>query len=139
MGDMKNERGTTLISILLTLLIIGITMPLLIHFLTYIHVTDTDQDMPIEHFFIFLRNDTLMATDVYADENDIVYFQLSTGEVARIEQYKNMIRRRVDGKGHEIYLRDIETFQVESLPYGIRVTIINEEGETYEKSIAFYE
>src|SRR5699024_1969959 len=104
----KTEQGTTFISILISLVSIVITTPLVIHFLTYIHVSEADEDLPIQHFLIFLRNDVLSATDVSMDGNNRIYFHLQDGKIARVEQYKNMIRRRVDEKGHEVYLRDIE-------------------------------
>src|SRR5699024_1254288 len=110
-----------------------------IHFLTYIHVSEADEDLPIKHFLIFLRNDVLSATDVSMDGNNRIYFHLQDGKIARVEQYKNMIRRRVDEKGHEVYLRDIEDFSVQSLAYGLKLTITTEKGKVYEKTIAFYQ
>jgi|SRR5690625_4609169 len=135
---MKNEQGTTFISVLISLFCIVITMPLIIHFLTFIHTSEADDDLAFQYFYIFIRNDALTATDVYIDENNRMYFYLPTGEIAKVEQYRDVIRRRVDEKGHEIYIRNIEDFSVQLLAYGIKIIITTEKGKTYEKTIATY-
>lgn len=134
----NDEQGSTFISMLMALVIIIITMPLIIHFLTHIHASKFNDDLSIQQFYIFLRNDVLTADHVYSNENNL-YFYLPTDEIAKIEQYQNMIRRRVDEKGHEIYLRNIDSFTLHPLSYGTKVVIISEEGEMYEKTIVHYE
>ena len=54
-----------------------------------------------------------------------------------MEHYKNVIRRQVKG-GHEIYLRDVQDFQIEPLPYGGKIIITMETGGIYEKNFDFY-
>ena len=114
-------------------------LPLLVAFFSYfVQTQESTNELAIQQFFIFVRNDVLLAQGIY-EQNDVLYFQLITGETATLEQYRNQIRRRVDQKGHEVYLRDIDSFSVEALTYGVNIIIMTSDGERYEKSIAFYE
>jgi competence protein ComGF len=138
----NNEAGFTLISLLLSLMILVITLPLLIFFLSQIQAEPDDEHIRAHQFFIFIVGDMERAESVYIAEN-MLYFNLTTGDTARIEQYQDQIRRRVremDKKtfeGHEIYLRDIQSVYFAPLSYGFQVTLKMESGETYEKKIAY--
>jgi|SRR5690625_3503293 len=135
--DINNERGMTFISMFLTLVIIAITLPFLIYFLQNIHTSTYKEDMSVQQFFIFVRNDAISAKHVYSKQNRLL-FDLKSGEQAKIEYYPKLIRRQVDGKGHEIYLRDIESFSIQPLSYGSKLVVTTLKGETYEKTIAHY-
>src|SRR5690625_4014736 len=125
----KNEEGITLLSVLFTLLIIMIVLPFIIHFFSHIQQAKMSTDLTVEQFFIFLRNDSLFADRVYSADNKL-YFQLSSGKIAKIEQFDNVIRRQIDGEGHEIYIRYIESFSLQPLSFGTKVVIKTEEGAT---------
>ncbi|MFD2133537.1 competence type IV pilus minor pilin ComGF [Pseudogracilibacillus auburnensis] len=127
-----------MIELLLTLMIITMTLPFVALFFSYINTPSFEEDMSIQQFFIFLRNDALLADNVYS-ENNKLFFNLTTNEIAKIEYYPSLIRRQVNGKGHEIYVRDIASLTIESLPYGSKIIVQTVKGETYEKTIAHYD
>lgn len=112
-------------------------MPIIIHFLNYIHPVSTKAELSVQQFFIFIRNDIILAEHVYSVDQKI-YFTLTSEETAVIEQYKDIIRRQVDGRGHETYLRDIETFGVEQFDNTIKITLADKEGRTFEKTFNLY-
>lgn len=134
----KNEQGVTFISMLLTLFIIIITMPIIIHFLNYVHPLHHEEELSAQQFFVFIRNDIIMAQHVYSQNNKI-YFQLSSEETAVIEQYKDIVRRQVNGRGHETYIRNVDTFTVEQLKDTVKIILTNKEGSTYDKAFSLYE
>jgi competence protein ComGF len=138
MGIRKNESGTTFLSVLITFVIVIITLPILVYLLTYVEPVKHHNELAVNQFFMFLRNDVLTSEHVYSDDNKM-YFLLSTGEIAHIEQYRNVIRRQINGRGHEIYIRNIDSFTLQPISFGTWVTITTEEGEVYEKKIAHYE
>lgn len=134
----KNESGATLLSILITFVIIMITLPLIIYLLTYVQPVKHHDELSVNQFFTFLRNDVLTSEHVYIEE-DKMYFLLPTDEVAHIEHYQNVIRRQISGRGHEIYIRNIDSFTLQPISFGTQVTIVTKEGKKYEKKIAHYE
>lgn len=135
---MKNEAGFTFISMMLALFILIMIVPLIHLLLTNVRIEPLSSDVKVQQFYLLLRNDFLKAKDVTSN-GDIIYLQLETGEIATIERYNELIRRQVQGRGHEIYLRNVKQFQLEELHYGIKTAVTTTEGKTYEKTIAFYE
>lgn len=122
---------------LLSIVVIMITLPLLIHFYSYVDTQKLNDDLIVQQFFVLVRNDILASEYVDYNQN-ILYCHLITGEVARIEQYQDVIRRRVDARGHEIYMRNVESFALQPVSYGINISITTKDGEEYEKTIANY-
>ena len=136
MGLKKDEGGFTMISLLLTIVMIAVTMPIIIFLIQHLTVKPNDNHIIAHQFFTFLYHDTLTAENVEIVNNKI-YFTLNDHETASIEQYENLIRRRVLGKGHEIYIREIDTFNVFPETFGYRVNLKMTNGEEYEKTIAY--
>jgi|SRR5699024_6733768 len=134
----NDEAGMTFVSMLMAMTIFGISLPFIIFFLSQLDSPQLDEDLQVQQFFIFIRDDALMSEHVYAEDNKL-FFSLDTGETAKVEQYQNLIRRQVNGRGHEIYLRNIETFIVKPVAFGNKLIITTDKGATYEKTIATYE
>ncbi|MEW9677522.1 ComGF family competence protein [Lentibacillus sp. L22] len=134
----KNKNGFTFITLLVTITILFTTLPFTAYFLQSIDPYSHDQERAIQQFFYFLRDDVLQATD-YAVTPTKLTLKDKNQTTITIEQYQNLIRRQVKGKGHEIYLREVKKVLFEKLPYGIKVSITSAQGETYEKSIMFYQ
>ncbi len=138
MEKRKSEQGFTFVSLLIALSILALILPLTGHLLQAASFPDQKEELTIRQFFLFLRNDMINARDYEIDSQEIKLV-LDSDEIATIEKYGLHIRRQVDGKGHEIYLRDIRDVHFSKLPYGMRVSITSSEGEQYEKTIIFYE
>ena len=131
-----SNNGFTLMSVMFTLFIILLTLPFIGYLLKNSSNTEQYEDISVQQFFIFLRNDIIYAKDTYI-ENNILFLKTKEDEKAKMEHYKNVIRRQVKG-GHEIYLRDVQDFQIEPLPYGGKIIITMETGGIYEKNFDFY-
>jgi competence protein ComGF len=140
---LNNERGFTLISMLLTAAILFITIPLLTYLIKSSAYSSHYDELNVQQFFHLLQNEVDNAAG-YTINSNIIKLVLpeESGDgklvTATFEQYDNLIRRRVDNQGHEVYLRDVETFKVSSLPYGFRVNVLTLQGVHYEKTIVFY-
>lgn len=132
-----NEQGFTFIEMLLILSILMITLPFIVYMMHHIQTTPDHDDISVQQLFVHLRNDVLRTKSIHASD-DRLYFITDENETASIDHYDQVIRRRVEGKGHEIYVRDINSFQVQTLPYGFRLTVTTLQGATYEKILAAY-
>lgn len=135
----KNERGFTLISILLSISIIAVTLP----FTGYLINSTTDtsshyEEISTTQFFHFLRDDVIKASSYIIDPSTLT-LTLDDETTATIEKYGKLIRRKTNRGGHEIYLRDVEAITFTELPYGIHTTVTSMQGERYEKTVIFYE
>lgn len=131
---LKYEDGFTLINSLLRLFLISISLPILVFVFTKIKVISNEESLMVNQLFFILQNESFTAEDVYQIGNRL-YFKLNHVEVATIEQYNNVLRRRVDNRGHEIYLRNIQSFHLEPLNYGINIKIETEKGDIYERTL----
>lgn len=137
MAIRNRERGFTFLSTLFAITILFLTLPLLPSLLNTMQFSSSYNELATQAFFQYLRDDTIRATD-YKVKTEVVTLSLRDGKQATIEQYKDQIRRRVDGGGHEIYLRNIKDVKFYSLPFGFRVKITTDSGEKFEKTIVFY-
>lgn len=51
------------------------------------------------------------------------------------ERWGSYLRRRVNGKGHEIMLYNVRSFAFEPVPQGIKIRVVRDSGETHEEEI----
>ncbi|WP_158701707.1 ComGF family competence protein [Lentibacillus sp. Marseille-P4043] len=138
MGIARTERGFTFLTLLLTVTILFMTLPFISYLIKSAAYSTNYQEESIQQFLYFLRDDVIKATD-YAVTPTAIKLIINDEETVTIEQYETLIRRQVNGQGHEIYLRDVEEVSFTSLPYGIHAKITSIQGETYEKQIIIYQ
>lgn len=131
-----SEAGFTLISTLISFSLILLSLPLIYQLISEVKAIKNLELSPYK-FIVFIKDDIHRSKHLIAKDNKL-YFYLATEEVATIEQHGDLIRRRVDNRGHEIYLRDIVKFQTKSLDYGVKVLIVFKDGEIYEKVFNTY-
>ncbi|WP_081504611.1 competence type IV pilus minor pilin ComGF [Virgibacillus halodenitrificans] len=134
---LKAEKGFTFLNMLLALSLLLLLLPLPFELVKVGKYTSNDMELSLQQFTHFLMEDSLAAVGYKVDPTS-VSLQFSDGKIAVISQYKNQIRRQVDGEGHEIYLRDIKKVQFSPLPYGYHVSVTSDKGDSYEKTIPFY-
>lgn len=130
----RNDRGFTLINALFRLFLVTLSLPIFIFAFAKLKVLPTEDSLMMYQFFHVLQNEMYMAEEVYQIGNRL-YFKLNDYETAMIEKYESFLRRRINNKGHEIYLRDVEDFELETIPYGIKLTIELEKGGVYERTL----
>lgn len=134
----RREQGFTLLSMLFVMTILLATLPLLAY-ITKSTIYDSNYDeLSIQQFFQFLRDDFISATDYAVSKNKLILIDSADGNRVSFERYNHTILRQVDGTGHDIYLRDVKGVTFTALPYGVHVEITSLEGEHYEKTIVFY-
>jgi len=134
MDLMRNESGFTFFEMLLILSIIIITLPFITFLLQKMNDNGHQDHISVQQFFNFVQKDAEKAEEVY-HENNRLFFVLNPYETAAIERYDNVIRRNVNGKGHEIYLRGIQSIDIEPVDFGFHLTVTTAKGEPYEKTI----
>lgn len=132
-----NDRGFTLIPTLLALVIIVIVLPILSFILSKLTEPKVFDDIKYEQFFHYIYHDALRADSVHVHNNTIV-FAVRTGDQAVLSRHKDVIRRQVEGVGHEIYARDVKSFTAEQEEHCITVKIISTKGDIYGKTIPIY-
>ncbi|HLR73065.1 MAG TPA: ComGF family competence protein [Pseudogracilibacillus sp.] len=134
MGTMKNESAFTFLEMMIVLSIIIITFPFITFLLEKIHDEDYNETVSVNQFFNYLQKDAFKAREVYHDGNKL-YFVINEYDTALIEPYEDVIRRRVNYRGHEIYLRDVEKVHIQPKAFGYHYTIVTTKGESYDKII----
>lgn len=133
----KGEAAFTLVSMLMVITMLIITLPLLAYLINAVTYTDYFDELSVQQFFTFLRNEFMAGTNYYVSENQINFDDLD-GRKVSFEKYNNVILRKVDRAGHDIYLRDVQHISFIDTSYGVTVEIISDEGEAYEKTIMYY-
>lgn len=138
MVTLKNEIGFSFLSMLLMLTIISMTIPLLSILIKTIDYESNYEEISVQQFFHMLQNDIIKTSHIDINQDSLAIY-LPNGDIANIEQYKNVLRRQVNNQGHEIYHRGVEAISFHTLPYGVRVILKTTTGEHYEKELIFYE
>lgn len=131
-----NEAGFTIISQMHRLLIIIVSLPIILFSMKNIQVMPTSESISIHQFFFILQLETYTAKYV-SSANNRLHLTLQTGEVAEIQHYQNVVRRQVEGRGHEVYLQQVQSFQVEPISYGAKVKLTTIKGNSYERTIVY--
>jgi len=134
----QSEGAFTLLSMLVIIAILFTTLPLLAYLISSTTYTTSYDEISTRQFFNFLSDELMLATDYSVSKNKLVLDDLDGNKIS-FEKYNNVILRKVDGEGHDIYLRDVQTIGFIDLLYGIQVEVTSLEGETYEKAIIHYE
>lgn len=134
----KSEDAFTLLSMVLVITILFTTLPLLAYLINSVSYSTNYDELSIQQFFQFLRDELMLATD-YSVSNNMIVFHDPDGKKVSFERYNSVILRKVDGKGHDIYLRDVQAIYFTDISYGIQAEITSLEGETFEKTIIHYE
>ncbi|WP_112181303.1 MULTISPECIES: competence type IV pilus minor pilin ComGF [Paraliobacillus] len=133
----QTEKGFTLISILFSLALISTTLALIPTVYRLIDQQSYTDELSVRQFFHFLSNEIHENDFNYIDDNTI-HLTKQTGEHILISPYQNTIRKQINNTGHEILVRNVKTFILEELSFGIHVTITTITGELYAKTISFY-
>lgn len=135
---MKNERGFTFISALISIFVLAIFLPFIGSlFQAADKIPVYTEEISIQQSFQFIRDDLASATSCEI-EPEKIHLTLHDGTPVTIGKYNDVIRRQVKGKGHEIYLRHVDNVSFKKISYGFQITITSSEGEEYVKDFAFY-
>lgn len=134
-----NDNGFTYISVLLSFLIIFTTLPLLVYFLSILDDSPDASSISVQQFFHIIQKNQYDALSIHIHEDRIYYQRLKDGREEQVvmEQYESIVRQKVGERGHEIYLREVDSFSVQEEKNYFMITLKLLNGETYEKTFTF--
>src|SRR5699024_3401861 len=134
----NNEKGFSMISMLITITIIFVTLPFFSYLLSHLSYSSHQEFLSENQFFFFYRFEFLESPCLVIVVQKSINYELRNGEIAEISKYNDIVRRRVQGKGHEVFLRDVKKLSLKRISNGIQVELTTEQGEIYEKQIILY-
>ena len=132
---LRKDSGFTMVEMLISLVVF-----MMLAILTaQIFLTVRDQFGEKNHlhtkewelFTLQLKSEIRTSTDQSVLNNKL--YLMTRGKVVTIERYKNIVRRQVDGRGHEIMLQNIADFHVEQDGSAVIVQVIDHEGMLYTR------
>lgn len=133
----NNEKGFAFLSLFLSLFTAIIALPLLLNLLQATNLPDLYEQHSVNTFFHLINNELFFVKEYQVRPNSLI-LKFYNDEVITISKYRDLIRRQVNGLGHEIYLRDIKEFIIEDQLNGFKITIEMLTGDIFEKRFSFY-
>ncbi|GAA0443386.1 hypothetical protein GCM10008983_20750 [Lentibacillus halophilus] len=132
-----NNKGFSFAEVLLTMSILVMMLPFMGYLAKGTSFSSNYNDLSVQQFFYFLRDDVVRSTDISVASSTI-YLKQQDGSIASIEKHGNRVVRKVDRTGFEIYLQDVQDVHFKTIKHGFRVSITMTDGDTYEKDIIIY-
>ncbi|QHA92543.1 competence type IV pilus minor pilin ComGF [Bacillus sp. N1-1] len=134
---MRNEKGITLLELMLTLTIllaIVWVLPLLMSAAIQNSGADFQQEEARLFFHLFSK-EVREATQIVRSKESIELTK-KDGAIVKYERYGSSIRRRVNNTGHEIVLQEIREFTVEISGRRVMIEVDLNNGKK-EKQVSF--
>lgn len=134
---LQGQRGFTLIESLLSLYILTFVSTLIIMLLSTLFFqmdNATIQPLEWENFIIQSQSELREVNDWWVD-NDIIHFTSTDNEHVTYSLYKNVIRRQVNGTGHEVLLQNVGMFSCNKLENGVELIVTDTNGQVLTRNI----
>lgn len=133
---LRNNEGFTMIEMLLSLVIFMIISTLVLQIFTSVNrltLNHTFHQKEWEMFTLQLQSEIRNSTEQLVADNKL--YLLVNERIVTIEYYsrQNMVRRQVDGVGHEVMLQEVKHFDVEKEANQIIVQLSDYEGNQYRR------
>ncbi|PEJ31009.1 hypothetical protein CN689_17080 [Peribacillus butanolivorans] len=129
---LRKNDGFTIIEMLFSLMILMTTSIFILQLFSIIHTQLESKDKlhpkEWEIFTMQMQQEVRGAKSQDVIENKL--YLLSGDQLSFIEQYEEKLRRRVNGKGHEVILQNISKFKVEKDGNVIVLNITDKAGNT---------
>lgn len=126
----KDKNGYTLVESIIALSVIFVTAFVIALLLT--HLQKHPQSVQSEEaalFFSMIGKEIREATTVEV-KNNALFITLSTGEVISFTRYHSLIRKQVNGLGHEVWVQNIQEMKVEEIEGSfVKVTLTDKDGK----------
>lgn len=100
-----------MIELLLTIQVTILTTILLSMLIPYMKPPSSYHSFQVYQFFGSLEKEIQTSQYVHIDDNTLSLTALN-GDIITITQYQHVIRRQVNGRGHEILLREVADFSL---------------------------
>ncbi len=136
-----NERGYTFLNLFFTFLIYSFiisTITIVFHFLVS-HSQHPDDLKPYEWelFVIQLHREIKESSTITVNETNISFIN-KQGQNVSINKFNNLIRRQIEGKGHEIMLLNVISVTFQKVDSGIELSVVSEAGKNYSHIFRSY-
>jgi competence protein ComGF len=135
---LQKDKGFTFIEMLVSLVIFTILATLVLQLFLVINTQLNKESsiQPLEwEIFINQLKREVRKSNVQEVDNGKILLQVDSN-VVTIEKYQNMLRRRVNGTGHQILLQNITSFQPKMEGNKIVITVSDEEDVNYFRRLS---
>jgi competence protein ComGF len=136
----RKDNGFTMIEMLFSLVIFMMISLLAVQIFSVMHTNLLKKNQinlkEWEMFSMQMQNEIRNSTDQSVVDNKL--YVVVNGSLATIEYYQNMVRRQVEGRGHEIMLQNVSDFQVKQEGTYIVVQVTDAEGHQYNRKFHPY-
>ncbi|RFB10585.1 prepilin-type N-terminal cleavage/methylation domain-containing protein [Bacillus sp. HNG] len=134
----NNEKGFTLIEMLVTFSILLVILAFIAPFLSVIFRDNGEQFNKLEWQILLqqMKMEIREAREITVSSRESVSFYNVAGDVVSFEKYTNKIRRRVNSKGHELLLQHITDVTFEPRTNGFMIKVVTVDGKTYQALIS---
>ncbi|GEM00477.1 Competence protein ComGF [Halolactibacillus halophilus] len=126
-----------MIELLLTIHVTILTTILLSMLIPYMKPPSSYQSFQIYQFFGSLEKEIQTSQHVYINDDTLSIHTLN-GDIITISQYQHVIRRQVNGRGHDILLRDVQTFTITEEEQ-IHITIETKEEALFYDTVTLFQ
>lgn len=137
---LRKNDGFTIIEMLFSLMILMTTSIFILQLFSIIHTQLESKDKlhpkEWEIFTMQMQQEVRGAKSQDVIENKL--YLLSGDQLSFIEQYEDKLRRRVNGKGHEVILQNISKFKVEKDGKIIVLNITDKAGNTVIREVSSF-
>lgn len=132
---LRKDSGFTMVEMLISLVIFMMLTILVAQIFVNVRVDFGKKNQlhakEWEIFTLQLKNEIRTSKDQSVLDHKL--YLMTSGNIVTIEQYKNIVRRQVDGRGHEIMLQNVADFQVKQDGSVVIVQVIDYEGILYTR------
>lgn len=138
---MKKEAGYTLLEMLISFSLFLMMMsfvPIIIkmtkeHQETSVSLSTLEWDLFVQQLTLEIR-----AGHQVECSNQKLTFVNDYNQMVTYEKYGNMIRRRVNGTGHEVVLQNVSSAQFIKVPQGVLIQIKDLESRLYAERMSLF-
>ena len=135
-----NEKGFTLVEMLVTFSILLVILSFISPFFGVVFRENNEQFNKLEWQILIqqMKMEVREASKITVSKNNSVSFINASGESVSFEKYNDKIRRRVNGKGHEVLLQQITGVIFESKRNGFFISVVTVDGKTHQAIISAF-
>ncbi|MBU5594774.1 prepilin-type N-terminal cleavage/methylation domain-containing protein [Amphibacillus sp. MSJ-3] len=133
-SSQSNEHGFTLIEMLISFSILSFLLLITPTIWTYLNYQPQTERFSVHQFFHVIT-DEVQLYQVLGDSHDSLSLQTIDQKHILISKYKDTIRRQVNRAGHEVLMRDVQSFEVKYFDHYLVIKLRLKSGNLYEKVI----
>lgn len=134
MGRHK-DAGFTMLEMLFSLSVMIVILFFFSLLVGSLHVENRTAELEMETMFQQVAKDIRKAVAVEVRSNRL-YLLSPSGDEVMFEHYHNMLRKRVNGRGHEVVATHIANVHFSQKRNGVVVELQRENGELYSRRLS---